>query len=73
MNVRDLINKWVILGALALAGLLLLITAIGIGLTSARQASNVGVAPADITVIPAPTVAASWRIVRNLTIRNGRP
>ena len=55
MTVRDLINKWVILGALALAGLLTLITAIGIGLTSAHPASDVGFAPADVTVIPAPT------------------
>ena len=55
MNARELINRWVILGALALAGLLLLITAIAIGLTSARQASDVGFAPADVTVIPAPT------------------
>jgi hypothetical protein len=55
MTVRDLINKWVILGALALAGLLTLITAIGIGLTSAPPASDVGFAPADVTVIPAPT------------------
>ena len=55
MNVRDLINKWVVLGAFALAGLLTLITAIGIGLTSSPQASDVGFAPADVTVIPAPT------------------
>ena len=55
MNVRDLINKWVILGALGLAGLLLLITAVAIGLTSARQPAEVGFAPADVTVIPAPT------------------
>jgi hypothetical protein len=55
MNVRDLINRWVVLGALALAGLLLLITAVTIGLTSARQSSEVGFAPADVTVIPAPT------------------
>ena len=55
MNVRDLINRWVILGALALAGLLLLITAVTIGLTSARRSSEVGFAPADVTVIPAPT------------------
>ena len=55
MNVRELINRWVILGALGLAGLLLLITAIAIGLTSARQPSDVGFAPADVTVIPAPT------------------
>jgi len=55
MNVRELINRWVILGALALAGFLLLITAVAIGLTSARQPSDVGFAPADVTVIPAPT------------------
>ena len=55
MNVRELINKWVILGALGVAGLLLIITAVTIGLTSARQPSGVGVAPADVTVIPAPT------------------
>ena len=55
MNVRDLVNKWVILGALALAGLLLLITAVAIGLTSARQSAEVGFVPADVTVIPAPT------------------
>jgi hypothetical protein len=55
MNVRELVNKWVILGALGLAGLLLLITAIAIGLTSARQTSNIGFVPADVTVIPAPT------------------
>src|SRR5512134_1712556 len=55
MNVRDLINKWVVLGAFALAGVLTLITAIGIGLTSSPPASDVGFAPADLTVIPAPT------------------
>jgi hypothetical protein len=55
MNARELINKWVILGALGLAGLLLLITAVAIGLTSARQPADVGIAPADVTVIPAPT------------------
>ena len=55
MNVRDLFNRWVILGAMLLAGFLLLITAISIGLTSVRQSSNVGFAPADLTVIPAPT------------------
>src|SRR5215213_3123425 len=45
MNVRELFNRWVILGALGLAGLLLLIT----------ETSIVGFAPADLTVIPAPT------------------
>src|SRR5918994_6911670 len=55
MNVRDLVNKWVILGALALAGILLLITAVAIGLTSARRSAEVGFVPANVTVIPAPT------------------
>jgi hypothetical protein len=55
MNVRDLFNKWVILGALLFAGLLILITAISIGLTSATRSPDVGFVPADLTVIPAPT------------------
>jgi len=55
MNFRQLLNKWVILGALAVAGLLILITAIAIGLTAAPQSSAVGFAPADVTVIAAPT------------------
>jgi hypothetical protein len=55
MNVRELVNKWVILGALGLAGFLLLITAIAIGLTSAPRNPDVGFVPADVTVIPAPT------------------
>lgn len=55
MSARQLFNKWVILGAILLAGLLLLITAVSIGLTSARQNADVGFAPADLTVIPAPT------------------
>ena len=55
MTIQQLINKWVILGALLLTGFLLLITAISIGITSARQTSDVGFAPADVTVIPAPT------------------
>lgn len=55
MNVRELINKWVIFGALGLTCVLLLITAITIGLTSARQPSDVGFVPADVTVIAAPT------------------
>ena len=50
MNVRDLVNKWVILGALALAGILLLITAVAIGLTSARRSADVGFVPANVTV-----------------------
>lgn len=55
MTVQQLFNRWVILGALLLTGFLLLITAISIGITSARQPSDVGFAPADVTIIPAPT------------------
>ncbi len=59
MNARQLFNKWVILGGILLAGLLTLITAISIGLTSARQTADIGFAPADLTVIPAPTSTSS--------------
>src|SRR3990170_6456743 len=55
MDPRQLLNRWVILGALAVAGLLILITATSIGLMSAPRSSEVGFAPADLTVIPAPT------------------
>ena len=59
MNARQLFNKWVILGALLLTGFLLLITALSIGLTAAHQASDVGFAPADVTMIPASTSTSS--------------
>src|SRR6266511_2915648 len=59
MEPRQLLNKWVILGALSVAGLLMLITAIAIGLTTAPQSSDVGFAPADVTVIAAPTSTSS--------------
>lgn len=59
MNPRQLLNRWVILGTLAIAGVLTLITAVAIGLTAARPASEVGFAPADVTVIPAPTATSS--------------
>jgi len=55
MNVRELFNRWVILGAIILAVLLTLVTAVAIGLTSSPEASEVGFAPADLTVIPPPT------------------
>lgn len=55
MNARQLFNGWVILGALVIAGLLTLITVISIGWTSPSQSSGIGFAPADLTMIPAPT------------------
>jgi len=59
MKVNELVNRWVILGAIIVAGLLLLITAIAIGFTSPLQSSDVGFVPADLTVIPAPTVTSN--------------
>ncbi len=55
MNVRQLFNKWVILGALLFAGILLLITVISIGGGKPSPSADVGFAPADLTMIPAPT------------------
>lgn len=59
MNARQLFNRWVILGAILFAGLLTLITAMSIGLTTPLQSSTVGFAPADVTMIPAPTSTSS--------------
>ena len=56
MDARQLFNRWVILGALIIAGLLIVITVIAIGWTTPPQSSEVGFAPADLTVIPAPTI-----------------
>jgi hypothetical protein len=55
MDVRQLFNKWVMIGALVIAGLLLLVTVISIGLGTSPQSPDVGFAPADLTVIVAPT------------------
>mgnify|MGYP001037348575 FL=1 len=55
MDVRQLFNKWVVVGALVIAGLLLLITVISIGWMGSPQSPDVGFAPADLTVIVAPT------------------
>jgi hypothetical protein len=59
MTFRQLFNRWVILGAILFAGFLILITAASIGLTTPRQNSPVGFAPADLTMIPASTSTSS--------------
>ncbi len=59
MTFRQLFNRWVILGAVIFAGLLTLITAVSIGLTTPRQTSPIGFAPADLTLIPASTSTSS--------------
>ncbi|WKZ37732.1 MAG: SH3 domain-containing protein [Anaerolineales bacterium] len=55
MDLRPYLNRFVIFGALGIAGILLLVTLIVIGWTSPRFAPDVGFAPADLTMIPAPT------------------
>ena len=59
MTVKQLFNKWVILGAILFAGLMLLITAISIGFTSPLRSSDVGFASANLTVIPASTATSN--------------
>ena len=59
MDVRQLFNRWVIIGAIVFAGLLILITAISIGLTTPLQSSTIGFVTADVTVISAPTSTSS--------------
>ena len=59
MNARQLFNGWVLLGALLLAGLLTLVTFIGIGWTQTPQPADVGFVPADLTMIPAPTLTSN--------------
>jgi len=59
MDIRQLFNKWVILGALSLAMLLLIVTAIFIGWTTPPRSSDVGFAPAQLTMISAPTATSS--------------
>jgi len=55
MDLRPYLNRWVILGALGFAALLTVVTLIVIGWTSPRVSPDVGFAPADLTMIPAPT------------------
>ncbi len=55
MDLRPYLNRWVILGALGFAGILILITLVMIGWMSPRFSRNVGFVPADLTMIPAPT------------------
>lgn len=55
MDLRPYLNRWVILGAVGVTAILLIITLIIIGWTSPRFSPNIGFAPADLTMIPAPT------------------
>jgi hypothetical protein len=55
MDLRPYLNRFVIFGSLITAGILILITLILIGWMSPRFSPEVGFAPADLTMIPAPT------------------
>ena len=54
-NPSPIVNIRVVLGALGIAGLLIVITLISIGWTKPDSVRELGFAPADLTVIPAPT------------------
>jgi hypothetical protein len=55
MDIKPYINRSVIFGAIGIAGCLLIVTLVVIGWTSPRYSPTVGFAPADLTMIPAPT------------------
>jgi hypothetical protein len=55
MDIKPYINRSVIFGAIGIAGCMLIATLVFIGWTSPRFSPDVGFAPADLTMIPAPT------------------
>ena len=54
-DLPSLLNGRVILGAIGVAGLLVLITLFSIGWTTPDHLQDFGFAPADLTIIPAPS------------------
>lgn len=54
-NLSSIVTIRVVLGALGIAGFLILITLISIGWTKPDPVRDLGFAPADLTVIPAPS------------------
>ena len=55
MDLRPYLNRFTVVGSLIVAAVLILLTLILIGWTSPRFSPEVGFAPADLTMIPAPT------------------
>ena len=55
----SLLNLWTILGALAVAGCLVLITLISIGWMRPRATETQGFVPADLTIIAPPTATVN--------------
>ncbi len=58
-DLRQYLTRWTILGSLGVAAILLLVTLIIIGWTTPRVSPEVGFAPADLTIIPAPTATSN--------------
>jgi hypothetical protein len=58
-NPPSLVTIWTMLGAVVVAGCLLIITLISIGWTSARRVPPLGFVPADLTIIPPSTSTVS--------------
>lgn len=52
---QSIINPWTVLGAVMIAGCLLVITVLAIGAVNPRPSGDQGFSIADITVIPPPT------------------
>src|SRR5512133_1861565 len=55
MDIKQYLNRSVIFGAIGFAGGFIIIALIVIGFNSPRLSPDVGFAPADLTLIPAPT------------------
>ncbi len=55
----SLISPWTVLGAVLIAGCLLIVTLLAIGWASPRPAGSPGFTIADVTVIPPPTSTPS--------------
>lgn len=55
MDLRPYLNRFVIAGIVFVAGVLILLTMAFVGWTTPRISPEVGFAPADLTMIPAPT------------------
>ena len=55
MDLKPYLNRFVVIGSISLAMILLIATLIFIGWMSPRASPEVGFAPADLTMIPAPT------------------
>ncbi len=66
MDLNPHLNRSVILGAIGFAAMFVIITLIVIGFTSPRLSPEVGFAPADLTLIPAPTHTPNVTLVPTL-------